>query len=34
MGGGGTYKTPFLIAGSTKACILTPEEPMASKKLN
>jgi hypothetical protein len=32
--GGGTYKTPFLIAGSTKACILTPEVPMASKKLN
>lgn len=32
MGGGGTYKTPFLIAGSTKACMRTV--PMASKKLN
>lgn len=32
MGGGGTYKTPFFIAGSTKACMRTV--PMASKKLN
>ena len=31
---GGTYKTPFLIAGSTNACILTPGPATASKKLN
>jgi hypothetical protein len=34
MGGCGTYRTPFLTAGSTKACMRTVPVPMASKKLN
>ena len=34
MVGWGTYKTPFLTAGSTKACMRTVPVPMASKKLN